>query len=95
MKAGIPEGLLAGFHPQVPEKSGMGLYGVALVVVVGGVDEFETQIVPNGLQDGLANGEDVHVSLRSGHALDGKGAFGEADSPNVLTVIEDGLFELL
>lgn len=47
MIAGIPEGLFTGFHPQVPEEGGVGLYGVAFVVVVGGVDEFEAQVVPH------------------------------------------------
>ena len=47
MIAGIAEGLLACLNPQIPEEGGMGLYGVAFVVVVGGVDEFEAKVVPH------------------------------------------------
>lgn len=39
--AGVPEGLFAGLHPQISEEGGVSLDGVPLVVIVGGVDEFE------------------------------------------------------
>ena len=46
MIAGISEGLLAGLNPKVAHKVWMSLDGVSLVVVVSGVDQLETKVVP-------------------------------------------------
>jgi hypothetical protein len=41
----------------------MGLDGIALIIVIGSIDELKTQVVPNGLEDGLTDGEDEHIRL--------------------------------
>ena len=63
MIAGISEGLFASLHPQISKQGGMGLDGIALIIVIGGIDELKTQVVPNGLEDGLTDGENEHIGL--------------------------------
>jgi hypothetical protein len=93
--ARIPEGLLARLHPQVSQQRRVRLDRVSLIVVVGRVDQLKAQVVPDRLEDGLVDAENEHAGLRPRHSLYGELSFGEADGPNILLVLEDGLLELL
>lgn len=42
----IPEGFFAGLNPKISKQTRMSLNGIAFVIVVGGIDELKSQIVP-------------------------------------------------
>ena len=46
MVARIPEGFFAGLYPKISKQTWMSLNGIAFVIVVGGIDELKSQIVP-------------------------------------------------
>lgn len=75
MVAGIAEGFFAGLHPEISQEVRVGLNRISLVIVVGGVDQFEPQVVPDGFDDELADVEDIHASLRTGETPHVQGSF--------------------
>ena len=51
------------FYPQVSQQVGVGLNRVPLIIVVGCIDKFKPQIIPNGLYNDFANFESEETSF--------------------------------
>ncbi len=93
MVARIPEGFFAGLYPKISKQTWMSLNGIAFVVIVGGIDELKSQIVPNCLEYGLADFKYVHISFWMSQSLDGESFFLIVEAPDMFFVFQDGFFE--
>lgn len=66
MVAGVTKGFLTGLDPQISEEVRMSLDRISLIVVVSGIDQLKSEVIPNWFNNNFIYIEDVHAGFWTG-----------------------------